>query len=247
MKKVIIGILGSSAVYGAAERHFVNSSYCTAILKNGGIPMIIPGMGEEEDRRQLLRLCDGILFPGGDDVDPHLYGEEPHEKSGYLNEAEDLAGIGAMKFADENGLPVLGICKGMQLVNVARGGSLYQDISEFSADHQLHKCSELRGYPLHTVEIDRESRLCGILGTDKLRVNSIHHQCVKQSGRGLRVTARTGDGVPEAMEDETGQILLVQWHPELLTERDPRMNALFSDLIIRAGKRTHGNGSRTIY
>ncbi|MDO5426095.1 MAG: gamma-glutamyl-gamma-aminobutyrate hydrolase family protein [Eubacteriales bacterium] len=248
MKKPIIGILGSSAVYDGSERHFVNTSYLNAILKNGGIPMVIPSMSAEEDRRQLLELCGGILFPGGDDVDPHLFGEEPHPLIGNMNESEDLAGIEALRFADEKELPVLGICKGMQLVNVARGGSLYQDLSEFTSGHLLHRRPELRDYPLHTVSIAGDSKLRQILGTGELRVNSIHHQCVKKVGKGLKVTAWAADHVPEAMEDEKGRILLVQWHPELFLERDARMHALFADLIARAREKTiHGTGSPSIY
>lgn len=236
MDKPIIGILASSEEMNGGVRMFVNTSYCRAITDNGGMPLIIPCVGTKEERRGLFELCDGILFPGGDDVDPHLFGEEPHAGIGFMNEEEDLAGFDVAAFANERGLPVLGICKGLQLVDIAMGGSVYQDIAEYPGETLLHARGSQSDYPVHTVTFTPDSRIGQLLGVDHIRTNSCHHQCAKKIGEGLKVTARTPDGVVEALEDETGRILLVQWHPELLRARDPRMNALFAELVRLAAE-----------
>lgn len=128
MKKPIIGVLGSvlNNMSGSIviKASYANTAYCKAVERNGGIPFIIPHLEQKEDVIPLLDQCDGILFPGGEDVDPHLYGEEPHAKIGSLNKSVDEFWIYIEKLVAERNLPILGICRGMQLINVANGGSL---------------------------------------------------------------------------------------------------------------------------
>jgi putative glutamine amidotransferase len=238
MKKPVIGIMGSicrrPSIVGTVSSAFVNEAYCKAIILNGGIPFIIPSMIKKEDLPCLLDMCDGLLFPGGDDVDPHIYGEEIHMLCGTVNRQEDELWIEGEHIAEEKGLPVLGICKGMQLVNVARGGSLYQDLSEFSSEHLLHFQQQSRDYLIHKVSIRQDSMLSKILDTDQIYTNTMHHQCVKRAAADLKVTAYTSDSIPEAMESIDGRILLVQWHPEELVNSEPRMNKLFGWLVDKA-------------
>ncbi|HJG83653.1 MAG TPA: gamma-glutamyl-gamma-aminobutyrate hydrolase family protein [Lacrimispora saccharolytica] len=238
MERPVIGVLGNLYTHThsayAAQMTYANSAYLNAVSENGGIPFVIPAVGTEEELERLLSFCDGLLFPGGEDVDPKLFGEEPHPSIGSVNEQMDRFWILAEKKAEERKLPVLGICRGMQLVNVARGGSLWQDISLYRADHQLHAQKQERSYPIHQVRIEKGSRLSKILGEETVYTNTLHHQCVRLPGRDLAVTAWAVDGVAEAMESPEGRIVLVQWHPEELTRSVPKMNGLFSDLVRKA-------------
>ena len=238
MKKPVIGILGNlfrnpQSAYNA-QMTYVNSAYCNAVRDNGGIPFMIPVMGKEEDLDMLLCFCDGLLFPGGDDVDPALFGEDPSPTLGNINRTMDKFWIRAEKLAEEKAMPVLGICRGMQLVNVARGGSLYQDISLMEGKRQMHTQKQNRDYPIHKVIIRDDSLLEGILGKKEIYTNTLHHQCVNRAGKDLTVTAWAGDKVPEAMESVDGRLMLVQWHPEELTQTVAEMNGLFKDLVERS-------------
>ncbi len=238
MSKPIIGILGARMVSTAGpvpvQTDYVNRAYCAAVEKGGGIPLLVPVPSTIEDGLEALSLCQGILLPGGIDVDPRFYGEDPLPVIGVLDAEVDRFWIAAVKFAVEKKIPVLGICRGLQLANVALGGSLYQDIAQKNKDHFLHTQRQNRDYLMHQVLIQKESRLASILGTESIYTNTMHHQCAKEPGQGLTVTAWTRDQIPEAMESDDGQILLVQWHPEELLESEPRMVALFSDLVKRA-------------
>ncbi len=240
MKKPIIGILGSVLKHKPSNVeisiNYVNSAYYKAVEKNGGIPLIIPFLENKEDVLRLIENCDGLLFPGGEDVDTHLYGEEPHVSIGSMNIKLDEFWIYIEKIAEERNLPILGICRGLQLINVSRGGSLYQDLSELEPNHFLHVQKQERSYLMHKIKIDKESLLYSILGAEEIMTNTLHHQCVKQVGKNLRITAYSIDKIPEAMESNDGRIVLVQWHPEELTETEPRMNNLFKDLIQKSSK-----------
>lgn len=240
MKKPIIGILGSVLNHkpGNVEipANYVNSAYYKAVEKNGGIPFVIPFLENKEDVLRLIENCDGLLFPGGDDVDTHSYGEEPHAKAGKMNLKLDEFWIYIERIAEERRLPILGICRGLQLINVSRGGSLYQDLSELNPNHFLHVQKQERSYLMHKIKIERESFLNEILEVEEIMTNTLHHQCVKKLGKGLKITAYSNDGIPEAVESNDGRIVLVQWHPEELTETEPRMNNLFKNLIQKSSK-----------
>ena len=142
--------------------------------------------------------------------------------------------IHAANYALEHKMPVLGICRGLQLVNVAFGGSLYQDLSYKNQDHMLHSQKQNRDYLIHQVTMDADSHLASILGAEPVYTNTMHHQCVKEPGKGLKITAHTADGIPEAMETDGGQFILVQWHPEELQDSEPRMRGLFKNLIEKS-------------
>ncbi len=238
MDRPVIGILGMRTIDASGNvpvmRDFTNAAYCAAVQRGGGIPLLIPATTGIDDVDRLLACCQGLLLPGGIDVDPRLYHEDPLPVLGDVDLQTDRLWIAACTKALELGLPVLGICRGLQLANVALGGSLHQDLSLANSHHLLHAQKQGRDYPMHRIEIDAESRLAQILGTTSLFTNTLHHQCVKDAGRGLTVVARTPDGIPEALESPDGQIILVQWHPEELLDSEPRMLGLFADLVQRA-------------
>ena len=247
-RRPVIGILGSIITTNSGitpmGRSFANDTCVRAIANNGGIPIIlpfIPGSGEEA-----FALCDGLLFPGGADVDPRCYGEEPHEKLGEVDPEYDAFWLSAVSYAREHRLAVLGICRGMQLLNVAFGGTLYQDLSERPGAADEHHQKEHRHVTVGTARIEPGTRLHRILGEDTVPINSLHHQAVKELGKGLTVSAHAEDGVIEGFESTDGLIVAVQWHPEdlvypregLPTGSVPVMNRLFQDLVQRAS--AHG-------
>lgn len=241
MRKPTIGILSSRVDIPIPNGQiinveYINQVYCEAVLRAGGIPILLPVTSDPEAAEQMFSLCSGMLFPGGVDVDPRFYGEAPDPLIGTLNYDMDRFWLQGLEYAQAHRIPVLGICRGLQLVNVGLGGSLYQDLSRREAPSYLHNQRQNRDYLMHEVHIEPDSRLAKILGAEPVYTNTIHHQCVKETGRGLRLVARTGDGVPEALESEDGQILLVQWHPEALLDAEPRMRRLFEDLVERCGE-----------
>ena len=240
MKKPVIGILGAHMSNNGGPApvpaDYVNHAYCSGVENAGGIPILLPVLKDPTDMDPVLAMCDGLLIPGGVDVDPRFYGEDPSPLLGSLDSAMDRFWIHAANYALEHNMPVLGICRGLQLVNVAFDGSLYQDLSYMNPDHMLHSQKQNRDYLIHQVTIAADSHLASILGKEPVYTNTLHHQCVKEPGKGLKITAHTADGIPEAMETANGQFILVQWHPEELQNSEPRMRGLFKDLIEKAGK-----------
>lgn len=243
MNKPIIGILGDTmrhhtVSFGDVDKHYVNQKYISAVEKNGAIPMILPIYEDLEQLRTALPLCNGLLLPGGEDVDPALYGEGPHRCLGAIQPIQDRFLLSALNLAEELHLPCLGICKGMQMMAVHAGGTLYQDIfSQLQGEVLLHCQHGYRDYPVHQISVAPGSFLHEILGQDRLYVNSLHHQSVRTLEGGMTVSARADDGIVEAIESADGLMIGVQWHPEELTETVAVMNHLFADLAERAKKR----------
>ena len=235
MKKPVIGCLGIHEKPGVTpiERTVLNCTYSYAVEKNGGIPMVIPFTQNFDLLRESLQHCDGILMPGGIDADPALFGEAEHPKCEQFDRAMDDMHMAAMEYLFENNIPMLGICRGCQLMNVFAGGTLYQDLSLFPSPTLCHRSSDAP--PMHEIEVEKGSRVAALLGGETV-TNSFHHQAVKDVGAGYTVTARTKDGVVEAIEHENGIWLGIQWHPERMVDTSKGMNALFRDLIEKANK-----------
>ena len=239
MSLPVIGVMGAhslSVLYNnvPVPAAGLNEAYFNSVVRAGGLPVIIGPFDDDEAIAQALDLCDGLLLPGGEDVDPRFYQADPSDKLGRVTMRYDRAWIFAAQYAARKQIPIFGICLGMQITNVAFGGSLYQDMSENPNNTILHTQHQVRDYPMHRVEIRADSRLAAILGETSVYTNTMHHQSVRQAAAGFRIAARASDGVVESLENESGSIILVQWHPEELQDSVPCMRRLFSDLTARA-------------
>lgn len=193
----------------------VQTRYIQAVRRAGGVPVILP-VGLEAIEEVCDRL-DGVLLIGGEDVDPYLYGEEPHRQLGKVLPERDESELALIKHMADQDKPVLGICRGYQLMNVAFGGTIYQDVyAQLSEDLlQHHQVTDL-DFAFHSIDIVGDSKLAEWAGTSEVRVNSLHHQAVKEVKAPLVVTAVAKDGVIEALESTAHRFLVgVQWHPEV--------------------------------
>jgi putative glutamine amidotransferase len=209
----------------------LGTTYPKAVDAAGAIPVVLAPVGLEAVPSLVARL-DGICLAGGPDLDPGLYGAlERHPELGPTNAAHDAFELAVARAADAAGLPILGICRGAQALNVARGGTLHQHIAG-------HRQAELPGRPTQRVAVAPDSLLAAVTGAGgTLEVNSFHHQAVDVLGAGLRIVARAADGTVEAVEDAARPFVLgVQWHAETLDER-PEHGALFAALVAAAGAR----------
>jgi len=215
--------------------HQLRAAYADAVALAGGLPVLLAPPLEETGVRQLLDHLAGLVITGGDfDIPPELYGEAASPKLGRLAPERTAFERALIDGAAARDLPVLGICGGMQLLNVARGGTLYQHLPDDLPGIQHEQPTDRRTAG-HRVELDPQSRLAGLLGREPLPVNSSHHQGVKQIGRGLRASARSPDGLVEAIEDPAARFCIgVEWHPELLWDSEPRQRTLFAGLVAAA-------------
>lgn len=196
----------------------LNAAYSKSILEAGGIPIIVP-FGVEEDVSQVLSIADGLLLSGGHDVHPFYFGAEPSPKLGRIYPERDMVELALTNRAIERKMPIFGICRGIQLLNVALGGTLYQDIdSEVQSNKLLkHAQQAARGVATHYVNIDEGNLLMKIIEQKQLAVNSYHHQAINVLAESLNVVATSSDGIIEAVAHETLPFCLgVQWHPEEL-------------------------------
>jgi putative glutamine amidotransferase len=223
------------------ESWVMNQRYSRAVAAAGALPVMIPLLEEEDTLRALYGRLDGVLIPGGVDVDPATYGEAPLPTCGRLDPDRDRVELSFARWAREDGKPLFGLCRGLQILNVALGGTLYQDIAAQRSDAIKHDYFPTAGYSrdhlAHSVTVTSGSRLDAMVGTAPLRVNSMHHQAVKDLAPGLAPTAVAPDGLIEALESTDQPFVLgVQWHPESLTERDPRMQRLVAGFVEVASR-----------
>ena len=230
----VIGITGNYT----QETCTLAEGYYQSVLKAGGIPFIIPPFHETDRLGELLDRLDGIIFSGGGDINPLLLGEEPLKHLHSITPARDQQDLLLARLAYDRQIPMLGICKGIQIINSALGGTLYQDIhTQMEGIRIKHSQDQDRRYPSHQVTISRGSILEKIFGTE-LAVNSFHHQACKSAAPGLKVTAMSSDGVIEAIEsDEFKSIMGVQWHPETYILRNStEMLPIFEWLISESAE-----------
>lgn len=238
MKKSIIGITTGILVDKnpdpgvlSVDRIYLNREYVSAVEKVGGMPLMLPVSTDEDIVSTYADMCDGFIFSGGNDINPLFYNEGPHPNLGVVNSDVDLYQITLMKKILERGKPMLLICRGMQLINIIKGGTIYQDLSDIGGKVFKHEQFAPKYEPIHRVKLVEGTKLYEMFGPS-LNVNSYHHQCVKDPGEGLRVAARTEDGVIEAMELENyGFCIGVQWHPEMLFMNAEAPKILFESLI----------------
>ncbi|MBI2154046.1 MAG: gamma-glutamyl-gamma-aminobutyrate hydrolase family protein [Candidatus Rokubacteria bacterium] len=235
----LIGVTTSITVGKQPERAYVNSAYLAAIQTAGGVPVPVTPQLDARSQQELLARCDGFLLTGGGDLDPAAFNEAPHPTLYEVAPARDRLEIALVHHAMESRKPLLAVCRGIQVLNVALGGSLFQDVASdpgSEIQHQQDKDDTPRNEPTHPVKVVAGSRLAQVLGTTDLRVNSMHHQAVKAVGRGLVPVAFAPDMVIEGVELEEPDrfVLGVQWHPEELTDRDPSARRLFGALVAAA-------------
>lgn len=238
--KPIIGIECSSIQpeLAAAPRAMLNVRFTQAIEQCGGVPFIIPPRLGPGALDALLDTMDGLLLSGGPDIPPEIFGQERHPLTKPLADTRAVNAIHLVRGAQRRGRPILGICFGVQALNVALGGTLIQDIHTTPHPARVkHKYYFSPDFTDHPVVIEPGSRLEGVMGGREFAVNSCHHQALDRLGENLRAVATASDGIIEAVESINGDwILGVQWHPEYLTARPEHM-ALFQALVEAARDR----------
>jgi putative glutamine amidotransferase len=216
------------------------NDYFDALYEAGAVPVMLSITEDEEDLSSLAEKLDGLLITGGQDVDPSLYGEGPHERLGPPSRLRDLMETKLTDAFLKVDKPILGICRGMQFLNVYFGGTLYQDIPsqfETDVDHNMEKPYDRF---VHTVTIPKGTRLADILHPGKIGVNSCHHQAVKALASGLTVSAISEDGLIEGIEhDDYSYVLGVQWHPEFMHLKDENSRRIFSSFANATKSHIH--------
>ena len=239
MRKPVIGMCFTANKKGDLASRFVfNSSYVNAIYEAGGVPMLIPVTGDSvELAKDYMAVMDGLLVPGGVDCSTRLFGQEPHPTVKHTNVELDNFEIELVRLAKEAGKPILGICRGLQLINIAFGGTLTQDIPSQLKSPICHGQDMLRRDELtHSVDPVEGSKYAALLGSEKHYVNSFHHQCIDRVADGFKVGAKAPDGIVEGIESEEFNTFAVQYHPEELFARYDEFRAIFKDEVERAKK-----------
>ena len=218
----------------------MNQRYVHAVMASGGVPVLVPLLAEDPATlREIYERLDGVLVPGGVDIDPAYYRSPRHDKLGRLDPARDTAELVLARWAVKDSKPFLGLCRGLQVLNVALGGSLWQDLSEERPDSLKHDFFPTAGWErdhlAHMVDVRLDSRLGDALGGGAVPVNSMHHQGINRLGYGLVSTAVAPDGLVEAAEVEEGFAVGVQWHPEMFSAGDRSVGRLFDAFVDASG------------
>ncbi len=211
-----IGLTGTTRLFDGAPRSGVNAAYVNAILRAGGIPLILPPVIRSADVSDVVDSLDGLLLTGGEDIDPARFGEAPHPKLGTVDPERDRFELAILQEAQRRSMPVLAICRGIQVVNVALGGTLWQDIPSQRPGGLVHAARTPRDARAHPVELVPGSRAAQALAATRIEINSFHHQSIKDLAPGLSITGVAPDGEIESVEGppDGPWLLAVQWHPE---------------------------------
>lgn len=226
--KPVIGLTSQYEHLVGRKMIKMNNTYVNAVVQSGGIPIVLPIIKELSDVEKYLDLVDGLILTGGGDVSSILFGEEPLKEVDTICLSRDNMEIQLFKKAYERNIPVLGICRGLQVINIALGGTLYQDINVQVPNAIGHMCSYNIHQGYHTINILEDSMLNSIFGTDKLIVNSQHHQSIKDLGKDLKISSTTIDGIVESIESSNEKwIIGTQFHPEVMIESDNRFLEIF--------------------
>ncbi|MFT8323253.1 MAG: gamma-glutamyl-gamma-aminobutyrate hydrolase family protein [Bacillus sp. (in: firmicutes)] len=237
-KKPVIGITGAYVLHNKfMEGSYTHHDYQKAIAKNGGLPIILPFV-QEDLAEEMVEQCDAILLSGGEDVDPSMYNQDPHLDLGATIPLRDKVELKIIKAAMKRNMPIFAICRGIQILNVALGGTLIQDIPSSVKDSIKHSQIVDRSWDTHWVTIVENSRLEQIMKDTSVRVNSLHHQAIDRVANDLAVVAQSSDGIIEAVEHKSYQnfFLGIQWHPESMAATNEAMNRLFAQFVKSAKK-----------
>ena len=236
-----IGLTTGVTERGGVERMALNAAYLEAVQMAGAVPVILPPQLGPHQFADLAANLDGLILTGGGDVDPARYNEKPHRETTGVSQKRDEFEVAALRWALGEHRPVLAICRGMQIMNVALGGSLYQHVPESFGDAINHSQAGA-GFPrceaTHAVEVRGGSLLANIIGSGSVGVNSMHHQSVRAAGSHLVITARAPDGVIEAVEGPSlgAFVLGVQWHPEEMIAGSGAARSLFIAFVNACGE-----------
>ena len=223
--------------------HYIANTYIDALIAMNATPLLIPATQNETVLLSAYHAVDGLLLSGGADINPAYYGEEI-DGSEDIDDERDMSELKLARWALEEDRPLLGVCRGLQLLNVATGGSLYQDIpSDFTPsttqDHQESAHRQQRDYLAHTVSLDPASKIAALMGVTTLQVNTLHHQSVKKVGTGLKVVGTSPDGVVEALESPAHRyVVSIQWHPEELWRKQDAAHHLFASFVQEVNSRS---------
>ena len=209
--KPIIGVV--PAINEEEGLYFIHEDNVTSIKNAGGVPLIIPYQSRE---RQIIDMIDGLYLTGGFDIDPTFFAEEPHPNLGKINRIRDEFEIEFIKNVRRANKPILAVCRGCQILNIAMGGDMYQDIyHQMDTPLLQHQQNAINSHASHFVHVLPNSLLYNLVGNDKIKVNSRHHQANRNLGKDLITSGTSSDGVIEAIESSTDSFLLgLQWHPE---------------------------------
>lgn len=232
-------IIGITTRLDSEDNFFLRRYYAEAVAAAGGAPVYIPLIPEREYLRVLIDRLDGLILSGSNsDLDPALYGEEPHPRLGSVVPERDETDLLLLELAEERATPLLAICYGMQSLNVSRGGTLIQDIDSQLEGAIKHEQGRVFDRPSHSVDLEVDSLLHRLAETKRVRVNSSHHQAIGRVGSDLRVIATGPDGIIEGVIDSRSDrfVLGVQWHPEVGWQRDGFYQAIFRHFISVAAK-----------
>lgn len=231
-------------------RYFLPDGYVEAILGAGGYPVLLPGSANLSTVEPYLKKIQGLLLSGGVDVDPYHFNEEPAPGLGEIVPERDAFEIMLVKAALKEHMPVLGICRGIQVMNIAYGGTIIQHIPARAEKSLKHAQSAPRYHSTHSITVAEGTKLYRLFGSGKVRVNSFHHQAVKKLAPGFKVSAKAPDGIIEAIESTKHKFVLgVQWHPECMITHDTNARVLFQAFVkavieSAAGKKTIGKTPR---
>lgn len=232
-KKKIIGITANIHLFEEGEKAGlkytgVYKEYPEAVLLGKGIPVLLPPLEAKSDIIAQLSAIDALIISGGADLQPFLYGETPSPLLEKISPERDHYEMELVHSAYEMGIPIFGICRGLQIINVAFGGSLYQDISIFKKDAEIHRHAKYNQETTHPIEVVENTLLRAILHEKTIVANSYHHQGINKLAPGIIVNAYAPDGFIEGIEKPGGSFLLaVQWHPEMMVKKSPVMLKLF--------------------
>lgn len=240
LRRPVIGITAKWEYTGGDPsrvegNHLLPETYVRSVRTAGGTPILLPATFDAEVRSAYLRLCDGILLSGGGDVNPAFFGEEPSRHLGNVDPLRDAFEISLCQEALEQDVPLLAICRGVQVLNVAAGGTLIQDIPSTVPNAIQHAQKAPVWHASHAIEVMPDTLLFRIWKVNRLYVNSFHHQAIGEVASEFSVSARTADGIVEAIESRRHRFVLgVQFHPEGAGDHNPHMKALFVGLIEEA-------------
>ena len=230
--KPVIGLCSSYEKNEENDRIFLNHDYLKAIRHFGGMPLVIPAEATEEEQTYLLSQCDGLLLTGGDDIDPTLYGETVLNDTVNTAPVRDAGEPRLIRMAGERNLPILGICRGIQILNVYFGGSLYQDIPAQLETPVKHSMEKPYHRTCHDCRVTPGTPLADWTGKDVIAVNSFHHQAVKAVAPGFAVMGVCSDGVVEAFyKPDAAFLCAVQWHPEKIWDIEESSAQIFEAFI----------------